>query len=248
MSEKITQEDGSIIFRTADGREFKSRSGAWKHEQKLEQSIHTPSDPNPPSDVAGETVILPSDASTVEPAASDTQWTSFDMGIDDEATDVIPSPLKMIAQPINPKRKMTAKELKQLQRTEAALLKAGLTGIDTILTKYGQARTLDKSFSVVHSESSKEMVANAQQEWLNEQGIFFTQYLGKGAVAGLLTTWYVGGPLIRIQKEAKKPMFKRGRGLMSRLPLIGRLFRKKYNNEFEVPELPEEVVEVTLDE
>ena len=40
-------------------------------------------------------------------------------------------------------------------------------------------------------------------------------------------------------------MFKRGRGLMARLPLIGRLFRKKYNNEFEIPE---EIVEVELDE
>ena len=242
MSEKITTEDGNTIFRTVDGREFKSRSGAWKHEQKLESSPT----PRPVAEVE-PVEVLPSDATieTDDTPSSDTTWSEFDMGIGGEATDIIPSPLKMLAQPINPRKKMTAKELKQLQRTEAALLKAGLTGVDTILTNYGQARSVDKTFTVVHSESSKEMVANAQQEWLNEQGIFFTQYLGKGAVAGLLTTWYVGGPLIRIQREAKKPMFKRGRGLIARLPLIGRLFRKKHNNEFEIPE---PIVEVELDE
>ena len=205
MSEKVVDvETGKTVFITADGREFKSRSGAWKHEQKLDLSVHTKSDPNPPSDVAGEPEVQPSDAFTDKPVASDTTWSDFDMGIGGEATDVIPSPLKMLAQPVNPRKKMTAKEMKQLQRTEAALLKAGLTGVDSILTKYGQARTMDKTFSVVHSESSKDMVANAQQEWLNEQGIFFTQYIGKGATAALLTTWYVGGPLVRIQREAKE--------------------------------------------
>ena len=238
MSKKITTDDGKTIFRTDDGREFKSRSGAWKHEQKTES---TP-DPQAPSTVAVETEVLPSDDPITDTATVGTTWSSFDMGIDGEATDVIPSPLKMIAQPVDRrKKKLTAKELKQIQRTESALLKAGLTGVDTILTKYGQSRTQNPDFQVIHSESSKDMVANAQQEWLNEQGIFFTQYLGKGAVAGLLTTWYVGGPLIRIQKDSKKPFFKRSRSLLSRLPLIGRMFKKKKptNNEFEGDQIVE---------
>lgn len=230
MSTKITLDDGSTVFRTEDGREFKSRSGAWKHEQKLESSPT----PSPAAEV--ETVeVLPSDATidTDETPSSDTTWSEFDLGIGGDVTEVIPAPLKMITQTVDRKKKLTAKEMKQLQRTEAALLKAGLTGIDTVLTKYGQSRTMNPDFEVVHSEASKDMVANAQQEWLNQQGIFFTQYLGKGAVAGLLTTWYIGGPLVRIQKEAKKPLFKRGRGMLARLPLLGRFFKPKKRNEFE---------------
>ena len=233
------------------GKEYKSRSGLWKHQQKC--TVETPPSPKP-SEVV-ETVESPhlrdDPSPQVEPTTSDTTtsettWSDFDMGIGDE-TEVIPAPLKMLTtQDFKTGRKMTAKELKQLAATEKAILKAGLTFTDGVLSRYGKAVTLDSDFEVIHSEAAKDMVAGAQQEWLDEKGIHFTHYLGKGAVAGLLTTWYVGAPLVRIKREAKKPMLKKlggGAGaLLGRLPLIGRLFKKKkFNNEFEIPE---DIVEV----
>ena len=71
----------------------------------------------------------------------------------------------------------------------------------------------------------KDLVANAQYRYLEEKGLFLTNYLSTGAIAGSLTIWYVGAPMIRIRKNAQRKLIK-GR-LLSRLPLIGRLFRRK---------------------
>ena len=209
-------------------------------EGSLDSVASPPPSPDPPLDTIGR-----------EPDPEFEDWAEFDLGIDEDVTEVIPAPLKVITaqDPRKTGRKPTQKELKAIRETETSILKAGLTGVDTILSHYGKGVTMNTDFQVVHSDQSKDLVANAQQEWLEEQGVQITAWLGKGAVAGILTSWYVGGPLLRIRKEAKKPMIKRiggGAGsLMSRLPLIGRLFKKKKpENEFFHPiegELEDEV-------
>lgn len=221
------------------GKSYKSRSGLWKHEQKCEVDPmeHTQSsvvdEPVDSSSVASPT---PTDSNEVAEDTPTSTWMDFDLGGGEvEYTDTAPTALKMITS-MKPKdrSKMSKAEEKAFKETEKAMLKMVLGGIDTVLTQYGKAVCLDPEFMVKHSESSKEMVASAQYEWMQEKGFSITKYANKGVVAGALTGWYIGAPLMRIKRDAKKPMLKRigggSRSLLSRLPLIGRLFKKKQPN------------------
>ena len=228
---------GKTFYLSTDGKEYKTRSGAWKRDKKIEASL-APSEVKEVNTPIEENVPIEETSSIEdEPEVEPSKWMDFNLGEDDDATDVIPSPLKMItAQDLDRGRKQTAKELKAMRDTELAILKMGLSGVDSLLTSYGKAVTLSPDFKVKHSEGSKNLVANAQAEWLEEKGIFLTNYLSKGVVASTLTVWYVGAPLLRIKKKAKKPMFKRlGGGFMSKLPLIGRWFKPKKDDTFQIP-------------
>lgn len=213
------------------GKVLKSRAGIYKHEQKCSYGN---------SDTIGYNESEYESASgEVEPSSSlpptndpdvGTNWMDFELGESTE-TDTIPAALKMITASPTSKKKKSVKELKAIKDTEIGLLKMGLGGIDVVLTQYGKGVTLDKDFEVRHGDKTKTLVANAQHAWLEEKGITISKYASKGMIAGSLTAYYVGAPIMRIKKEAKKPMIKRigggFRGFMARLPLIGRLFKKK---------------------
>jgi len=216
-------------------KEYKSRSGLWKHQQKCEADPmeHTESFVVDESD--SPTVAMPTPSSDDTEVAEDTSssWMDFDLGAGEvEYTDTTPVALKMITS-LKPKdrKKMTKAEEKSFVDTEHAMLKMMLGGIDSVLTTYGKAVCLDPDFLVKHSESSKQMVATAQYAWMEERGLSITKYANKSVVAGALTGWYIGAPLMRIKRDAKKPMLKRigggSRSLLSRLPLIGRIFKRK---------------------
>ena len=220
------------------GKEYKTRSGLWKHQKShghgkfrvdnaetvvISESPGEASSPNP-------TGIPPSSEPTSQPDDSpgDTSftWADFDFGSEEQPTDMIPTPLKSIVKPMpGDGGKLTKAQRQALENQNKGILKMGLTTIDVLLTKYGQAVSLDEDFKVEHSESDKDLVANAQYRYLEEKGLFLTNYLSTGMIAGSLTVWYVGSPLMRIRKNAKKKLI-RGR-LLSRLPLIGRFFRRK---------------------
>jgi hypothetical protein len=218
------------------GKEYKSRSGVWKHEQKCQVDAlsHTESSV---VEVEEGSSMPPADSSPLDTdTAGDTsssKWMDFDLGGGEiEYTDSAPAPLKILAE-YKPKdhKKMSVAELKSFKETEKAMLKMMLGGIDAVLTTYGKAVCLDPDFIVKHSESSKEMVSSAQYAYMEEKGVSISKYASKGMLAGALTTWYVAAPIMRIRKDAKKPMMKRlggGAGsLMSRIPLIGRFFKRK---------------------
>ena len=112
----------------------------------------------------------------------------------------------------------------------------GLSTVDVLLSKYGKAVSLDEDFEVKHSESDKDLVANAQWRYMEEKGMFLSNYLSTGMIAGSLTIWYVGQPMLRIRKNAKKKLI-RGR-LLSRLPPF-RWFKRK--NREEVPDIAQDV-------
>ena len=183
-------------------------------------------DPPPPVDAPADT------------SSSDSfEWMDFDFGSSDDTTETIPAPLKSIIKPMPGGNSTLSKaQLKALEEQNKGILKMALTTTDVLLTKYGQAVSLDETFQVKHSEADKDLVANAQYRWMEEKGFFLTNYLSTGMIAGSLTVWYVGSPLMRIRKNAKKKLI-RGR-LLSRLPLIGRFFKKKE----EVPDIAQTVV------
>ena len=222
------------------GKAYKSRSGLWKHEQKCDKDPmeHTQSSVvDEPVDTSSSVASpTPTDSNEVAEDTPTSTWMDFDLGAGEvEYTDTAPTALKMITS-MKPKdrNKLTKAEEKAFKETEKAMLKMVLGGIDTVLTQYGKAVCIDPDFVVKHSESSKEMVASAQYAWMEEKGLSITKYANKGVVAGALTGWYIGAPLMRIKRDAKKPMLKRigggSRSLLSRIPLIGRLFKRKQPN------------------
>ena len=168
----------------------------------------------------------PDEVPPTSPEDTTFEWVDFDFG-GDENTDTIPSTLKSIVKPMPPGKggKLSKAQYQALADQNKGILKMGLTTVDVLLTQYGKAVSLDDQFEVKHSESDKELVANAQWRYLEEKGLFLTNYLSTGMIAGSLTVWYVGQPLMRIRRNAKKKLI-RGR-LFSRLPLIGRFFKRK---------------------
>jgi len=218
---------------------LKSRAGIYKHSKKCSYGNDTIGSSEPESQsVSGEvnssSSLPPTDDPDIGTIEDKGDWMDFDLG-DSNETDHIPAALKMITSQPSSKKKKSVKELKAIKDTEIGLLKMGLGGIDVILTQYGKGVTLDKEFNVAHGDKTKTLVANAQHAWLDEKGITISKYASKGMIAGSLTAYYVGGPIMRIKKEAKKPMIKRigggFRGFLGRLPLIGRLFKKKVKEE-----------------
>jgi len=231
------------------GKSYKTRSGLWKHQKakghgkfayspkigEEEGYSHTPDDSSQTSmggdsksagwDESPKTSTM--DLPPSDPPADTFSWSDFDFGTGEEATETIPAPLKSIVnQPARAgEGKISKAERLALEKQNKGILKMMLTWIDFGLTRYGRAVSLDEDFEVKHSESDKDLVANAQYRYLEEKGLFLTNYLSTGMIAGSLTIWYVGQPMIRIRKNAKKKLI-RGR-LLGRLPLIGRFFRGK---------------------
>ena len=86
---------------------------------------------------------------------------------------------------------------------------------------------LDKDFEVQHKQSDKELVAESGVAYMEEKGIFLSDRISKGVVFASMMGWYHLVPLNDIRKKSEKPFFKRGGSLLSKIPLIGRLFKKK---------------------
>ena len=221
------------------GKEYKSRSGLYKHRQKCEAALEP--EPEPEHDesefMEGE---LPPTQEDMEfdstPSTHSDDWLdfTFDSG-DDNSTVKLPPVLKAVAkrEKKSPK-KMTKAELKIQSQTNISILKMGLTGIDSLITKYGKA-VYQPEYECIHSDSDKTMVANAQWEYLKESGLDLSTYLSTGGVALALTGWYTIPPVYDIHKNRKRSLFgKAGRvggSIMGRIPLIGRFFKKRKKDE-----------------
>lgn len=222
------------------GKAYKSRSGLWKHQKKMRhgkfadqetesevipimetsQSVGGESDPSTSS-------LNTSASDEAPPTDTDERPSWMDWEFDDqEASDVLPTAFKSIAtSPQMGSSKLSKAQREALEKQNKAILKMGLTAIDAGLTRYGRAVSLDEDFTVSHTEEDKDLVAGAQYRYLEEKGLFLTNYLSSGVIAASLTGWYIAVPMYRIRKNAKKKLI-RGR-LLSRLPLIGRFFKPK---------------------
>ena len=242
------------------GKEYKSRSGLWKHQKKMghgkfanvpvqssspvrvsESPTIQGSSDKPPILEAEDGIHSSPETEPHQDTETKNDWQDFDFGTTDkDSTDIIPLPLKAVVnKPIEPNARMSKAQAKALKTQNTAILKMGLTTIDSLLTTYGRATTLDKEFEVKHSEGDKDLVANAQYAYLEEKGLFLTNYLSTGVIAGTLTAWYVGKPLNRIRKNRKKQI---AGNLVKRLPLIGRLFRRKKPKTTEIGQEAEDLV------
>lgn len=231
------------------GKEYAGRSGLYKHQKKLghgrfakvpDESPETVEISDSPAGGSASHASPPPSSPPAEDSPEESpDW--FEWSFDEpEATDTIPAPLKSIVSgPQMSNSKMSKVQREALEKQNHALLKMGLTFIDLALTKYGSKVSEDPSFIVAHDEKTKELVASAQYRYLEENGIFLTNHLSSGMIAAGLTAFYIGGPVIRIRKHAKRRFFKTR--ILSRLPLIGRFFKSR---EVETTEIAQNTVVV----
>ena len=193
---------------------------------------------SPVADTTGSEPVSPTATAT---PSSEPEWFNFDMGFDEDITEVMPTPLKMLAKP---QEKVKGKKSKAQLKAEAdlniQLLKSGLSIGDSLLTRYGRAVMLDEEYSVKHSDADKNMVAEAQWRYLESKGVIPSNVVNEGLIAAGMTAWYFGSPLMEIRKKSKVPLLKgvsKRMGFLQRLPLIGRLFgrRKKDKEQTTLP-------------
>ena len=190
-----------------------SKSGYYKHikkcgiEEPVEEEIHggEPADSILVSHPAGE-----SESSPDTPTSS--SWMDYEPTIENNVTERLPTPLKFVDKlaTAKPKKKYTAKELKEIKKANIALLKMGLGATDFLISKYGPAVTDNKDYECVHSDTDKTIVANAQNAWLEENGVNLSQHFGKGKIALVMTGYYIAPPILKIQKKRTKKLIKWG--------------------------------------
>ena len=162
------------------------------------------------------------------------EWLNFESEESEEITESIPTALKMATALSGDPAARTKKEIELAHQTNLEILKMGLGGVDVLITKYGQAVTLDKEYLCKHSEADKEIVAHAQYRFLLEKGIDPSSIVSSGTIATALTGYYILPPIMKVRKKAKVKLFKNaGRivGVFRRIPIIGRLFGGKKKNE-----------------
>lgn len=229
------------------GKEFKTRSGRYKHEKKCDIIIDDESVEDRPveENTDEQTLVVEGDSSAPTSPLDDVDssptsstsspWTEFTLDFDEEVTETMPTPLKMAVKQTKAKKgkKQTAAEKKAEEDLNIQLLKSGLTITDSLLTRYAQAVTLDENYTVKHFDADKNMVAGAQWRYLKSKDILPSAVINEGLIAGGMTAWYVGAPLMKIRKKSKVPMLGKVTGGLRRLPLIGRfLGRRKKNTGF----------------
>jgi len=200
-----------------------SRSGFYKH-----RAVHAS-----PQEVESETIPIQEDSTPVEVEESTEQsWMDWgDMGGEDNSTETMPTPLKALnKKAVKSKRsKKTKAEIESARSTSKSLVNLGLTFTDTLMTIWGRGQLLDPDFEVRHSDKDKNLTSDAVVGAMEEKGYFISDSISRTTVATVMVGWYIGSPMYKIQKKSKKSLFKggRGSGLLSKIPLIGRLFRKK---------------------
>lgn len=225
-----------------------SRSGYYKHRKKCDSYLQMKDDVVRIEAKPSEEAVSFSEPDSIEWEDSEPQtinidsdesydderpdWFDFDIGEEEGVTEQFPTALKWAANGATGElgKNPTKQQIEAMHNTNLQILIGALGGVDILIQSYGRAVTLDKELTVKHSSSDKEMVAHAQYKWLLEKGINPSDFVSTGAIAAALTGYYVVPPLLKIRKKSKVRFFK-GAGrigsFFSRIPLIGRFFKKK---------------------
>lgn len=241
------ERDGIKFYLADDGKEYKSRSGAWKWNKKLmeesEQSDvgeqHTP-----PVEVAHTSSPIedsnPSSSSESidENEVEEPSWTQYTYS-SEEIIDNIPVPvgLKMLkGDSKKSKKKLTAKEMVAVKKENEFILGLGYRSVDGIASKYRIALTGDESKVISHSEADYNWISGISNRYLTEKGLNLSSYLGAGRVALVANGWWFGKIGHTLQQEAKnaekkirplRAVLSWPKKLLSKLPIIGKRFKPK---------------------
>ena len=226
---KTTDDEGNDAWLASDGRQFATRSGAWKHSKSLDETPETPVEAN------------------YEPIEADDEpdpvsWASVDFGGDMEApTEVVPTVLKRIT-PTVAGQKKTRKEMEQERKTNVALLKVGYRTGDVLLTRYKRALMEDPNAEAIsHSETDYDWISGVRNAALEENGISIGAAIGTTQIAVISNAYWFSSPLMKIHKEADKSPFTGRVGgavgrFLERVPVLGRRLRARRETRIEKAE------------
>jgi hypothetical protein len=219
--EKVENEDGSVTWLSSDGKEYKTKSGAWKRSKKLEgeESSTDPSEPKIES----------------EP---EVEWSTMEF-TESDITEVIPAPLKKIKARSG---KPTKQQLENERGMNEAILKTGYKTGDVLLTRYKRAVLKDEDAPAVkHSEEDYDWISSVTQDALDHNGVNFASAIGPTQIALISNSVWFGKPLISIQAESGNKFLSGGRMVrtLERIPFIGKRIRDRRMRKIEAEMLKE---------
>ena len=228
LTTEIETEDGKRWLST-DGKEYKSRSGAWKRSKKLLEQEE------------------PKVEETQEEVQDDTPtWASYDYGdIVDEVspTETVPTILKTIKPAAVAKGKLSKKEAAAKKSMNKSILTVGYRTGDHLMTGYRRAMLEDpKATAITHSDSDYNWISEVTNEALEDSGVSVSDMVGTGTIAVVANAHWFGVPLYKIHQESEKSPFKGRVGgafgrFLRRLPIIGKRIKAKEEAQlFEVGE------------
>jgi len=236
---KGSNDEGEEVWLANDGKEYKTRAGAWKRSKTLEEKEAVETESN------GFVVEEPKVEPTVEPevvvdetATPDTSWVTYDDYDIEDTAEVIPSPLKKIRPASRSRGKMTKKEIEAARATNTAILKIGYRTGDYALTKYRRMMLEDpEATAIVHTETDYDWISNITEEALADNGISIGMAVGPTQVAVVANGYWFGAPIVRINAESDKSPFKGVTGgrigrLVERLPIIGKWVKSRRQPEY----------------
>ena len=216
-----------------DGKEYKSRSGAWKRSKKLLEVKEEPE--------VKESVSEPEVVSDDEPV-----WASYDYGdVVDEIspTETVPTILKTIKPAAVAKGKVSKKELAARKTMNKSILTVGYRTGDHLMSGYRRAMLEDpKAEAITHSDSDYNWISEVTNEALEDSGVSVSDMIGTKQIALVANIHWFGVPLYKVHQESDKSPFKGKIGgafgrFFRKLPFIGkRLKRKEEAQLFEAGE------------
>ena len=228
LTTEIETEDGKRWLST-DGKEYKSRSGAWKRSKKLLEQ-EEPKVEESQEEVQDDTPI----------------WSTYDYGdIVDEVspTETVPTILKTIKPAAQAKGKLSKKEAAAKKSMNKSILTVGYRTGDHLMTGYRRAMLEDpKATAIVHSDSDYNWISEVTNEALEDSGVSVSDMVGTGTIAVVANAHWFGVPLYKIHQESEKSPFKGRVGgafgrFLRRLPIIGKRIKAKEEAQlFEVGE------------
>jgi len=200
MSDKETkriEEDGNTFYESLDGKRYKTRSGAWKRNQKLKKTKEVVEEPL--NEVPKEPV-----ATEEAPDFEGPEWAQFDMGDLPEGVQVIPQALKKVRRlGVKAGKKMSKAEMELEAQTNESILKMGYRTGDYLMTRYGRAMLVDEEFQVAHTEEDYTWISSITYAFLHDRGISIAAVIGPGTLAGVCNAYWFGKPMYEINKKAK---------------------------------------------
>ena len=237
MSErgKVERDDGSSVWIADDGREYKSKSGMWKRNKKLETEGETFSHPSEEvTKEAGQPEVDTRKSADRDSPPSEPEVNWIDMGFGDApVTEVIPAPLKRIKPRGSLSAKPTKKQLEAERHMNEGILVTGYKTGDYLMTRYKRADLDDpEAEAIVHLEDDYEWIAGVSQDALEAKGMNLAGAIGPGGLALIANGVWFATPMVRIQKESKRSPFQGriggfiGRSI-ERIPFLGKRIKER---------------------
>jgi len=236
---KIENDDGTVSYKSADGRDYKTLSGAHKRNKVVWAKENT-QDTTRGKTIKIETDDVPSltpipnatesEPEPVEEPKSDTfSWSTFET-VDDgsEPTEVIPSVLKAVMPSNADPRKMTQEDIERAAKTSAAVLVLGYKLSDKVLTKYRRAVCDDEQI-VQHTEADYRWIASVTNDALLDRGVLISASLTPTIVALTCNAYWFGKPLAEIQAKRQGKLIKRE--TFAKIPILGWFIRRRAKKE-----------------